>query len=141
MKKTMLFHACVFLAMCVSGALLMHVSQSVRRAEREIARLDLSIENEREALRVLNAEWSMLNSPERIEALARRHLDLALPEASRLVSNAESLRALQAEGAAASGLIPVALESQEGASGPRSIPRKPNRVHNEVPQVKEGQGR
>jgi cell division protein FtsL len=125
MKKSMLLQASVFLAMCVSGGVLMHVSQSVRRAERDLARLDLSIEREKEALRVLDAEWSMLNSPERIEALAKRYLDLDLPDAAQLVSDPKKLEALQAEQEGI--LIPASLDSGNGATAPVYLPRKPQK--------------
>lgn len=125
MKKSMLLHASIFLAMCVSGGMLMHVSQSVRRAERDLARLDLSIEREKETLRVLNAEWSMLNSPERIEALAKKYLDLDLPDASHLVSDPKKLESLQPEEEGI--LIPASLDSGNGAPAPVYLPRKPQK--------------
>lgn len=109
MKKTLILHILVFLILCISGGVLMHVSQGVRRAERDLARLDLSIEREKEALRVLNAEWSMLNSPERIEALARRHLDLNLPDAAHLVSDPQKLEPLKTGEEGDGGLIPASV--------------------------------
>lgn len=136
MKKSMLLHISVFLAMCLSGGMLMHVSQSVRRAERDLARLDLSIEREKEALRVLDAEWSMLNSPERIEALAKKYLDLDLPEASHLVSDPAKLEPLLPEEEGV--LIPASLDSGNGVSAPVYLPRKPQK--HEAPQTVQTQG-
>lgn len=57
--------------MSLSVSTLMHISQSVNRSEKQLARLDLSVAGEQESVKVLEAEWSLLNSPERIEALAK----------------------------------------------------------------------
>ena len=45
--------------------------------ERELQLLTADIAKEGEAIRVLKAEWSYLNQPERLQALARKHLALA----------------------------------------------------------------
>lgn len=45
-------------------------------------RLRAEIAQEREAIRIFEAEWSLLNQPDRLQKLAKRHLQLAplLPE-------------------------------------------------------------
>ncbi len=45
-------------------------------SEDQLVQLQRDIEQEQRALRVLKAEWSHLNRPERIQALAARHLEL-----------------------------------------------------------------
>ena len=57
----------------------------VKAQERELEDLAKAIKQEGEAIRVLKAEWSYLSQPERLQALARRHLALAPTEASRIV--------------------------------------------------------
>ena len=93
------------------------------RVLRQLARLDLSISNEKETERVLEAEWSMLNSPERIESLAKKYLDLGLPQPSQLVSGSESLEGAEIAGQA--GLIPASAEMTKAGPFPAVIPRKP----------------
>jgi len=56
------------------GAALYHVSYATLALERELARLDRRLIETEEAHHLLRAEWSYLNAPARIEALARRHL-------------------------------------------------------------------
>jgi len=48
---------------------------STLQAER-VAKLSAEIRRERDAVAALRAEWTALDSPERIQALARRHLPL-----------------------------------------------------------------
>ncbi|MSO70670.1 MAG: hypothetical protein EXQ88_01415 [Alphaproteobacteria bacterium] len=61
----------------VLGAAVYQVSYSTMALERELGRLTNKIQATEKAKRVLAAEWSLLNSPVRIEALARRHLGFA----------------------------------------------------------------
>jgi len=65
----------------------MHVSQRVQGLQRDIAHYDREIEQEKEKIRVLNAEWAYLNNPERLEALATGGYDLKMPQTEALVSN------------------------------------------------------
>jgi cell division protein FtsL len=53
--------------------------------ERELAALKAQVAREHEAIRVLKAEWSYLNQPERLQTLAREHLSLAPTGASQIV--------------------------------------------------------
>lgn len=48
----------------------------VQDLENELVRLNRSIFAEQQAVHVLKAEWSHLNDPERLRALARRHLGM-----------------------------------------------------------------
>ncbi len=123
MKKTFLNHLAVLLVMSLSAGTLMHISQSVNRSEKQLARLDLSIAGEQESAKVLAAEWSLLNSPERIEALAKKYLGLTLPEPAQLVSEPENINEYNEV-----ALIPASLEMPQEGTYPAIIPRKPERL-------------
>jgi hypothetical protein len=60
------------------------VKYEVQHLEGELIRLDRSIAADREALHVLEAEWSHLNNPARLRPLAARHLDLMPVEARNM---------------------------------------------------------
>ena len=71
-QTTMLF-------ILIAGALslaLFSVKYQVQDLENELANLNHSIKVEQQAIRVLKAEWSHLNNPERLRGLAKRHLGL-----------------------------------------------------------------
>jgi hypothetical protein len=60
-----------------AGALALYqIKHEVIAQERELARLNRAIVQEQESIHVLRAEWSLVNQPKRLQALAERHLDL-----------------------------------------------------------------
>ena len=63
------------LAGCV-GFGLYHLKNEVQALEDQLFRVNRTILAEQEAIHVLRAEWSYLNQPARLQALATRHLDL-----------------------------------------------------------------
>jgi len=74
MRKTTLLWLILAL-FCGIG--IFHTSQRVHDEREKIATLNASIDKEQESLRVLNAEWSYLNQPARLEKLAKTYLHLA----------------------------------------------------------------
>ena len=57
---------------------LFHLKYEVTRLEDRLTQVRSETAGEEEALRVLRAEWSFLNRPDRIRALAERNLTLAV---------------------------------------------------------------
>jgi hypothetical protein len=74
MRKTTLLWL-VLAVIC--GAGIFRTSQRVHEEHEKIAALNIEITKEQESLRVLNAEWSYLNQPERLEKLSKIYLHLA----------------------------------------------------------------
>lgn len=57
----------------------------VKAQGQHLTSLDAQIAREAEAIRVLKAEWTYLNQPDRLQDLARRHLALAPTGAWQIV--------------------------------------------------------
>lgn len=73
------------IATCLGVALFL-VKHEVQRREEQLAALHRQILASQEAIHVMQAEWSYLNRPDRLEALVRRHLDLVPMDTRRLGS-------------------------------------------------------
>src|SRR3546814_7686636 len=81
---------CWLVAGSVTALILFQIKQEVRVLEEQVADTRRTILEDQEAVHVLEAEWSYLNSPARIGALAERHLDLA-PRSEEHTSELKSL--------------------------------------------------
>ena len=81
----------------VMGAASIVIGTEVYDLEDRLAGIHRDIAREQEALHVLRAEWSYLNRPERLEALARRHLRLDVPTADQTMRVSDLPFAVQPE--------------------------------------------
>jgi cell division protein FtsL len=77
---------CLVLGLVALACVIYQVKYETRALDIEIASLNKKIEEERDAIAVLRAEWSLLNRPERIERLAKKHLKLAPAKPVQLVT-------------------------------------------------------
>lgn len=74
------------------------VKHVVEDVQRDVASLEVQVASEDESLHLLNAEWAYLNRPERLHALADRHLTLQ-PLDSRQIQDV--------------GVLPAAFETPD----------------------------
>lgn len=79
------------------------VKYSVQDVQRDVAAVRADLAHEKESLHLLNAEWAYLNRPERLRALADRHLDL-VPLDSRAIGN---VAVLPAAASTADSVVPM----------------------------------
>ena len=122
--RALYFWAFVVAVMLIYG--LYTMKYEVQRLEARLQSLNEQLAFEREAMRVLRAEWSFLNDPERIEKLAARHLDLAPVSVHRISAMARLPLKELAAGNDASGRaarIPVAKPSASLARAPEEASR------------------
>lgn len=63
-------------AVVVVGYAMFQMKYEVMQQEDQLARLNREIATDREAVRVLDAEWSFLSQPARLDELAKRYLNL-----------------------------------------------------------------
>ena len=83
MKRFIVF--CWLVAGSVTALTLFQIKQEVRGLEQEIAATRGAILRDQEAVHILEAEWSFLNSPARLSALAERHLGMGPIPAERVI--------------------------------------------------------
>lgn len=75
----------IFMAFLV-GAGLFQLKYEVMKLEGQYKQIHRSIKNSKESISILNAEWSHLVSPERLQLLAEKHLLIAPVSGSQLIS-------------------------------------------------------
>lgn len=105
----------------VCSIILFSTSQKVIDGEAKLAELKRETMREEESLRVLQAEWSYLNQPDRLEKLARQYLHLQ-PLTGRQFATMDTIPMRPVEAAAKE--IPVAAadtEKPEIKIDPKSI--------------------
>jgi cell division protein FtsL len=71
-----LLNIVVVAALIVAAVIVYRVKYEATRHAEQVAKIRLEINREREAISELRAQWSQLNSPDRLQALAERHLSL-----------------------------------------------------------------
>lgn len=74
-----------------AGAFLFQTAYQVQGLEEELVSLNRQIVREQESIQILKAEWSYLNTPTRLEKLAREYLQLQPSEARQFVAKADSV--------------------------------------------------
>ena len=77
---------CLVLGLVALAYVIYQVKYESRALDAEIATLAKQIDEERDGIAVLRAEWSLLNRPERIERLAQKYLKLAPAKPTQLVT-------------------------------------------------------
>ena len=77
---------CLVLGLVALACVIYHVKYQARGLDVDIKALNGQIDEERDAIAVLRAEWSLLNRPERIERLAQKHLKLAPAKPVQIVT-------------------------------------------------------
>jgi cell division protein FtsL len=77
---------CLLLGLLALAYVIYQVKYETRALDTEIATIGKDIEAERDAIAVLRAEWSLLNRPERIERLAKKHLKLGPSDPRQIVT-------------------------------------------------------
>jgi cell division protein FtsL len=77
---------CLVLGLVALAYVIYQVKYEARGLDRDIATLGKQIDEQRDAIAVLRAEWSLLNRPERIERLAKKFLKLEPAKPLQLVT-------------------------------------------------------
>lgn len=94
-------------AVLVSASALYSLEHKTRGLERQIAKTKAMINDADEAIKLLNAEWSSLTRPERIQALAEQHLKMLPRKADQFVQAGELAQRIPAIAAEATPKQPA----------------------------------
>ncbi len=94
------------------------VKHDTRAAARELDTLAKAIEDERDSLQLLRAEWAMRNEPERLKRLSERHLELEPVSPRQIVTFQELARILPADQNPAPVPATDGFDSEEEAPRP-----------------------
>jgi cell division protein FtsL len=79
-------NVCLVVGLVALACVIYQVKYQARGLDADIRALNGQIDDERDAIAVLRAEWSLLNRPERIERLAQKHLKLAPAKPVQIVT-------------------------------------------------------
>lgn len=123
-KSTMLWLVLAFAA----GTMLFHTSQLVTDGRAKLAQLQKKTAEEEESIRVLQAEWSYLNKPGRLEKLASEYLDLQPMQGKQFATLEEiEQRPAPAEGVAAEDAAgdQAPQDGEVAATAPEQVAAKP----------------
>ena len=88
-------------AVLISASALYSLEHKTRGLERQIAKTKSLINDDDEAIKLLNAEWSSLTRPERIQALAEQNLKMLPRKADQIVEAGELAQRIPAIAAVA----------------------------------------
>ena len=80
--------AAVLVTLAVAFALY-HVKYETQAEQRDIRALTADLAAQQDAIQVLQAEWSLLNQPERLEGLVERHTELQPLAPAQIVNLAD----------------------------------------------------
>jgi len=100
------------LLVALSGYAMFQIKYEVVQLEDQLARLDHKIDTGHEQIRVLDAEWSYLSQPARLDQLAKRFLDLHPLGADQIGHLAQLPRRSPSPPAAADAAAPPSAPSQ-----------------------------
>jgi len=79
----------VLMFIVAAGVGLYQLKYKTLRLQKEVSTLNASIVRDREAIRVLEAEWTYLTRPERVASLSERYLALKPAEAEQVLVSAD----------------------------------------------------
>lgn len=71
------------------GVVMFSLKNQVQAMEGELNRINASIQEDVRSIHVLKAEWSHLNSPQRLRTLASKHISLNPARAEQIINYSE----------------------------------------------------
>ncbi len=82
-------NAFLVMGVLVAAFFMYSLEHSTRGLERQVVKLKTGINDERETIKLLDAEWSSLTRPDRLQRLAEEQLKLQPVKATQIISVAD----------------------------------------------------
>jgi cell division protein FtsL len=82
-------NAFLVLTVLVTAFFMYSLEHSTRGVERQLAKLKTGINDERETIKLLDAEWASLTRPDRLQKMAEGQLKLQSVKATQIISVAD----------------------------------------------------
>jgi len=73
------------------GAALLYTSQRVQTASDSLETIEAQIQQEKERIAVLEAEWEFLNAPQRLEKMAKEYYGVDKPSVSNMIGGMQNI--------------------------------------------------
>ena len=103
---------------CLVGFGMFVMKNQVQNLENELASINRNIEEDVKTIHILKAEWSHLNNPSRLRALATKHISLNQVKAEQIINYSA-----------------LPFDYEQGESGRRLLARK--NISNQAERTKE----
>ena len=103
---------------CLDGFGMFVMKNQVQNLENELASINRNIEEDVKTIHILKAEWSHLNNPSRLRALATKHISLNQVKAEQIINYSA-----------------LPFDYEQGESGRRLLARK--NISNQAERNKE----
>ena len=103
---------------CLGGFGMFVMKNQVQNLENELASINRNIEEDVKTIHILKAEWSHLNNPSRLRALATKHISLNQVKAEQIINYSA-----------------LPFDYEQGESGRRLLARK--NISNQAERNKE----
>lgn len=126
-----ILNAVSVIALLAAAGIVYHVKYSSAFEAQEIAKLRTEIRSERDRIAILHAEWARRTAPDRVQALAEKHLDMQPLDVDHMDRLASLPAKSEGGGDALGGMIEALVDGPSlnpplpEAAGPK--PAKPTR--------------
>lgn len=114
---------CSFLLLLIMGTLVFVTAQNMHQSQSDLRRLRAETTHERDNLRVLQAEWTYLNNPDRLEKLATTQFGLVPLDGKQYVAvnNIPSMKQMDDMAVAQAEQAPAAKPTINQASVDKAL--------------------
>ncbi|GLK70395.1 hypothetical protein KHC23_16350 [Ancylobacter dichloromethanicus] len=124
------------IALLAAAGTVYHVKYSSAFEAQEIAKLRTEIRTERDRIAILHAEWARRTAPDRVQALAEKHLDMQPLDVDHMDRLASLPAKPAAGGDALGGMIEALVDGPSLSPPPHEVAPKPSKPARSTPAAR-----